>query len=136
MVPKIAIHLHMSGDSFNAPSMRNDRTCVTACCMRSRIIHGFCNEGTECTDCELRCIARWTEPLSKQSQTWTGHTKRGQADCFALDAAAMLLLSDDCLNVFRACPSCLLLLARVPIEAVGFEMAAFELHQSFEAHCE
>lgn len=73
--------------------------------------------------------------LSKQPQTWACHTKRSQADRFALDAASMLVLSDDCLDIVGAVPS-RLLLAGVPVEAIGFEVAAFELYQSFKAHCE
>ena len=74
-------------------------------------------------------------PSSQQSQTWTGHPQRCQADCLTLDAAAALVLSNDCLNVLGTGATCLVFTS-ISIEAVGFEVAALELDQALEAHDE
>ncbi len=70
---------------------------------------------------------------SQPSQTGTGYPKCCQPVGLALDAAATLVLSDDCLDILGA-GAASFVLAGISVESVRFEVATLEVDQSFEAH--
>lgn len=73
--------------------------------------------------------------LSQKSQAWTGHSKCCQAHRLAFDAAATLVLVDNCLDILRTVAGSFVF-ASTFVEPVGLEVAALEMDQAFEAHCE
>jgi hypothetical protein len=102
--------------------------------LKNAIIHNFLNEWRVFSD-RSRCFGTLAGFSSERPQTVTSDPESSQTDGLALDAAAVFVLSDDCLDVVRAGAACLVF-AGGSVKAVRLIVAALEKDQAFEAHCD